>query len=67
MRAFCCLVYRQPLFACASTILVLVAGPIGMRVFQMLGGDGFSSSELEDGRADVVVTQRFGFDPGTLL
>ena len=33
----------------------------------MLGADGFSSSELEAARADAVLTQRFGFDPGTLL
>jgi hypothetical protein len=33
----------------------------------VLGAGGFSSSELEAARADAVLTQRFGFDPGTLL
>src|SRR6266571_4368812 len=66
--AFGCLVYRYRLIVVAVwAIVVLVAGPIATRVFQVLGADGFSSSELEAARADAVLTQRFGFDPGTLL
>src|SRR6266571_1675221 len=66
--AFGCLVYRYRLIVVAIwAIVVLVAGPIATRVFQVLGADGFSSSELEAARADAVLTQRFGFDPGTLL
>jgi len=63
-----CLVYRYRLIVVAVwVIVVLVAGPIATRVFQVLGADGFSSGELEAARADAVLTQRFGFDPGTLL
>src|SRR6266568_3717319 len=66
--AFGCLVYRYRLIVVAVwAIVVLVARPIATRVFQVLGADGFSSSELEAARADAVLTQRFGFDPGTLL
>src|SRR5258708_12085648 len=66
--AFGCLVYRFRLIVVAVwAIVVLVAGPIATQVFQVLGADGFSSSELEAARADAVLTQRFGFDPGTLL
>ena len=66
--AFGCLAYRYRLIVVAVwAIVVLVAGPIATRVFQVLGADGFSSSELEAARADAVLTQRFGFDPGTLL
>ena len=48
--AFGCLVYRYRLIVVAVwAIVVLVAGPIATRVFQVLGADGFSSSELDLG------------------
>jgi putative drug exporter of the RND superfamily len=65
---FGCFIYRYRLVVVATwAILVLVAVPIATRVLQVLGADGFSSSELEAARADAVLAQRFGFDPGTLL
>ena len=45
-------IYRHRLVVVATwAILVLVAVPIATRVFQVLGADGFSRSELEAARA----------------